>query len=437
MALQSRLTERIGSESLENWKSVGSGGFGQVYKAMHKGWGFDVAIKILRDDVGSAVFEEANLMNEASCEFVLRVYGIFEGVLPDGGTLKQKGIVMDFMQRGSVQDLQKDLSGPPPWPLAFRLAHQVAVGMNFLHSKKLMHSDLKPSNVLLTDDFNAKLADFGFSRVSTSALNCNTETTEVAGGSFKYMPPEAFDISYRPVRSFDIYSYGILLWSVFSGEEPYPNNQAVYSLVKVKVCEGNRPSCKEIVQRKADGLEEMVDLMERCWDGDPSKRPRFKDCLEVTGNVFTKHKKHINAAVNEVLKRLESPTWNDHPSTSGAFSQIYQTPEQPRSHDTVDHIRRPERFSVETMSDEDKAKFIDNNKAELIKSVSEVMAIVDKLGNMVQSETYSVIKAQRTSQDKVRVLLQRTLHSGGAKVKAAFYDILKTDQPHLVERLGG
>uniref|UniRef100_A0A7N8XM57 CARD domain-containing protein n=1 Tax=Mastacembelus armatus TaxID=205130 RepID=A0A7N8XM57_9TELE len=90
--------------------------------------------------------------------------------------------------------------------------------------------------------------------------------------------------------------------------------------------------------------------MERCWDGDPSKRPRFK------------------------------------------------------------------------------AKFIDNNKAELIKSVSEVMAIVDKLGNMVQSETYSVIKAQRTSQDKVRVLLQRTLHSGGAKVKAAFYDILKTDQ---------
>lgn len=52
MALQSRMTERIGAESLEEkWEEVGSGGFGCVYKAWHKDWKFDVAIKLLRDDV--------------------------------------------------------------------------------------------------------------------------------------------------------------------------------------------------------------------------------------------------------------------------------------------------------------------------------------------------------------------------------------------------
>lgn len=95
-------------------------------------------------------------MDLASCDFVLRVYGIFEGCPPVQDSI-QKGIVMEFMLRGSVQTLQEALSGPPPWPLAFRLAHEVALGMNFLHSKNLMHSDLKPSNVLLNDELHAKV----------------------------------------------------------------------------------------------------------------------------------------------------------------------------------------------------------------------------------------------------------------------------------------
>lgn len=104
-----------------------------------------------------ALYEEVNHMDKASCEFVLRVYGICEGILPFGGLSMQKGIVMEFMGRGSVQALLTKLSGPPPWPLAFRFAHQVALGMNFLHSRNLMHHDLKPSNVLLNDDLNAKV----------------------------------------------------------------------------------------------------------------------------------------------------------------------------------------------------------------------------------------------------------------------------------------
>ncbi|XP_035521046.1 receptor-interacting serine/threonine-protein kinase 3-like [Morone saxatilis] len=448
MALLNYKTEPVGNESLDEWHLLGSGGFGEVYKVRHKDLGFDVAIKILHNGVcpfipkERALHKEADHMEEASCEFVLRLYALYHGCPPIRETALQQGIVMEYMRRGSVQSLLDDLRGPPPWPLTFRLAHQVALGMNFLHLKKLIHHDLKPSNVLLNDDLHAKIADFGLCRVSTSALNSNRETTGVDGGSYKYMPPEAFETSYKPCRAFDRYSYGILLWSIVTGKEPYP--MADYSLVALKIPMGDRPDLEEIDQTKAEGLEEIVKLMKRCWDGTPSARPEFKECGKITENVLSKHSKGTCDAVYQVLKGLESPTSNEHSET---FSFPPQRLETSESNDVVDHVRftATERSSMqdsvnvpaERMSDADKAKFVDDKRTTLIQDVVEVMAVVDELDDMVHSETYSRIEAEKTSQNKMRALYRSTLLSGGEKVKAAFYDALKKHQPHLVERLGG
>lgn len=99
-------------------------------------------------------------MEVVSCKFVVKVLGIYQG-RPQVGveqTPMQKGIVMEFMERGSLQSLlNKPLISPLPWPLPLRLAHEVALGMNFLHSKDLLHKDLKPSNVLLDENLNAKV----------------------------------------------------------------------------------------------------------------------------------------------------------------------------------------------------------------------------------------------------------------------------------------
>ncbi|XP_070687127.1 receptor-interacting serine/threonine-protein kinase 3-like [Pempheris klunzingeri] len=451
MALLSYTTEPVGNASLDKWESVGCGGFGHVYKARHKDWGFDVAIKILRDGIcpltpkQEALYEEADHMEKGSCEFVLRIYGIYQGCPPIRGMSVQQGIVMEFMGGGSVQSLQKDLSGPPPWPLAFRLAHQVALGMNFLHLRNLMHQDLKPNNVLLNDDLNAKLADFGLSRVSTSALNSSTETTREVGGSYKYMPPEAFEASYQPVRAFDRYSYGILIWSIVTGKEPYP--VADHTLVALKIPLGDRPLCEELDRMRVEGLKELVDLMKKCWDANPSKRPTFKECLEVTEYVLSRHRNGIHDAVHQVLTKLKSPTCNQHSDTSMAVSFAPQTPEHPESNDTTDNVMltKTQRssiqdsvsFSARRRTTKDKAKFVDDNRAVLIQDVSEVMAIAEELGDMVHPETYLEIDGKATSQGKMRVLYNKTFRSGGVIVKAAFFDVLKKHHPRLVERLDG
>ncbi|KAK5928140.1 hypothetical protein CgunFtcFv8_013227 [Champsocephalus gunnari] len=441
MALRSR--KIYGDECFEKWEFVSSGGFGQVFKARQKDLGIDVAIKILHDGYSSSMIlrDEAKYMDMASFKFVVRLYGMYQGCPPGKGPSTQQGIVMEFMEGGSVQSLQEYLRGPPRWPLVFRLSHEVAQGMNFIHKENLMHQDLKPSNVLLNDNLNAKIADFGLSRVSASASNSNKETTGAIGGSYKYMPPEALEsASYEPVRSFDVYSYGILLWTIATGKDPYPLGN--YDRVASSIPQGHRPCCKEIEQMKVDGLKELILLMKRCWDGSPNKRPTFIQCLDDTEKVLSMHSTRIHGAVGQV-KRLMSPN-SKTSNTSGATNVSLQTAEE-STNNSVDFGRITETgrsfsqvcASTKTMSIEDKATFVDRNQVKLIQDVSEVMAIAEALGDMVHRETLSKIGRQDTpSRDKMRALYHGPLLSGGDKVKAAFYDALKAQHPHLVERLG-
>ncbi|XP_037308480.1 receptor-interacting serine/threonine-protein kinase 3-like isoform X1 [Pungitius pungitius] len=459
MAQQSH-NKPVGDESLEEWEKIGFGGFGDVYKARHKTWRFDVAIKILRRDVctSPSLWDEASVMSRTSCPSVLRLYGTYKGFLPIGGETvqrrpegetSQEGLVMEFMERGSVQSLFEELSGPPPWPLVCRLANQVALGINCLHQLNLMHHDLKPSNVLLDADLNAKLADFGLSRVSTSCMVPKRETGRPYG-SYKYMPPEAFNLSYQPVRSFDIYSYGILLWSIISGKEPYPSNNS--ELVENGVTRGDRPCLKEFVEKKEGGLNELVALMRQCWHHDPSKRPLIENVHKTTEAVFSKQKNGIHDAVGQVLRVPKAPIGNQPcertmPNDTVDYrSPIQKAPisnqpcERTMPNDTVDYrspiqIQDPIRVSPREMSWAEKGKFVDDNRSELIGKVTSVMEITDRLGEMVHNDARQTMKILSIPNSMRE--LYKSLHSGGDEVKAAFYDALKELHPELVEQLGG
>ncbi|KAF1377071.1 hypothetical protein PFLUV_G00218080 [Perca fluviatilis] len=300
------MAQFIENSSLEGWKVIGSGGCGQIYKARHRQWACDVAIKLLRHDDGTnePLLREIKMMQEASSPHVIRVRGIFKGQPPNSGWATQLGVVMELMERGSLASLQEALDGPPPWPLVFRLAHQVALGINFLHSltSPILHLDLKPQNVLLDDSLNAKLTDFGLSQISYSVSQVSQKDDKDGGGTVNYMPPEVFGLTYKPKRASDIYSYGILLWSIVTGKQPYGNKNA--DLVMLRIPEGDRPLLDDI-KGHALGLTELTRLMQRCWDNEPERRPQALECTTETEQLYKKHKDAIFDAVHEVQKKLD------------------------------------------------------------------------------------------------------------------------------------
>ncbi|XP_031154479.1 receptor-interacting serine/threonine-protein kinase 4-like isoform X2 [Sander lucioperca] len=296
----------VEDSSLRDWKVIGSGSFGQIYKARHHQWGVDVAIKLLLQGEGNeeSLMHEIKMMRQATSPHVMAVRGVFKGRTPSSGRSTQLGVVMEVMERGSLASLQEALRGTPPWPLVFRLAHQVALGINLLHSlpRPVLHQDLKPKNVLLDDALNAKLTDFGLAQISCSVTQVS-KNSESLGGTINYMPPEALkSTSYKPTRAFDIYSYGILLWSIVTGKQPY--EYAKPEIVMLRVPLGDRPQLDDI-KGDAAGLTELTGLMKRCWDHKPERRPKALECTTETEQLFKMHKHELNDAVHEVLKKLD------------------------------------------------------------------------------------------------------------------------------------
>ncbi|KAI4872760.1 hypothetical protein NFI96_027002, partial [Prochilodus magdalenae] len=156
------------------------------------------------------------------------------------------------------------------WPLdiddLLRFSYQVAQGLEFLAAKNCIHRDVAARNVLLTDGRVAKICDFGLAR------DIMNDSNYVVKGNarlpVKWMAPESiFDCVYT-VQS-DVWSYGILLWEIFSlGKSPYPNilvDSKFYKMIK----------CGYQMSRPDFAPPEIYTIMQMCWNLEPTERPTF------------------------------------------------------------------------------------------------------------------------------------------------------------------
>jgi tRNA A-37 threonylcarbamoyl transferase component Bud32 len=208
---------------------IGLGGMATVYRAQQVSMKRAVAIKVLprqfvEDDTYMQRFNrEVEIVAKLEHRNIVPVhdYGEYNG-LPY--------IVMRYMPAGSVDDLLA--SGPLPLEKALRIIEQIAPALDYAHSKGIYHRDLKPSNILMDDNEDAYLTDFGIARIVGEAPGA-TITQQGVVGTPSYMSPEQAQGHALDHRS-DIYSLGITLFEMVTGQRPFQSDTP-YSIAVMQV----------------------------------------------------------------------------------------------------------------------------------------------------------------------------------------------------------
>lgn len=335
---------RIQHSDFTEESEEGSGGLAVVYYGHYKPTGEEVAIKKLKFTKLSGshlrIFQrEVTILATAQHPALLYFIGatdtapfcILTEWMP-GGTLYQE---LNNFHRLTQTQLTK-------------CAIDIARGMAFLHSMQIIHRDLKSLNILIDEKGNAKISDFGFSRFKTN--DDDTMTKNI--GTPHWMAPELLGGSSTYDEKIDVYAYGILLWEILAKKLPYENIDQSTIIAEVLV-NNIRPKIP------VDSPGPLIDLMQSCWQRDPTKRPSFTEILKKwrTGKIF-----YPGADKDEVLKYLESTIDEKDRACSDVESLLSISTDT----NTIDRTKNDEKERREPIVDFNEALMRDGIPSELV-----------------------------------------------------------------------
>lgn len=254
---------------------IGMGGMAVVYKATDKMLGRNVAIKILREEFkeNEEFIRRFKVESQAAASLshqnVVQIYDVGE---EDG----LHYIVMELLEGVTLKNYIKSKGGLLPRREAMNFAMQICRALEHAHSKHVVHRDIKPQNIVLTDSGKIKVADFGIARAANNTTTVNSG--QYAVGSAHYLSPEQARGGYTDHRS-DIYSFGVVMYELFTGKLPFDAEESISvvmqhinqeptlpSLVNPDITPGieaiiMRAMCKEQRLRYASATEILEDLV--------------------------------------------------------------------------------------------------------------------------------------------------------------------------------
>jgi len=264
-------------------EELGAGGMGRVYRVFDKKLDEEVALKFLRPEIGmdKRVVErfrnEIKIARKITHQNVCRTHDLGE----EGKTLY---ITMEYVKGEDLKSLVHR-TGQLTAGKAVLIARQVAEGLGQAHKLGVVHRDLKPGNIMIDKDGNAKIMDFGIAR---SLFGGGVTAEGAIIGTPEYMSPEQVEGKEADQRA-DIYALGIILFEMVTGRVPF-EGETPFSIANKHKTEPP-PVPKKIVPQIPEGLNKLI---LRCLEKDREKR--YQVAEELLADL---------AAVEEALPQTE------------------------------------------------------------------------------------------------------------------------------------
>ncbi|CAK7328081.1 unnamed protein product [Dovyalis caffra] len=288
---------------------IARGTFGTVHRGVYDGQ--DVAVKLLdwgeeghrsEAEIASlraAFTQEVAVWHELDHPNVTKFIGATIGtselnIQTENGHMGMPSnvccVVVEYCPGGALKSyLIKNRRRKLAFKVVMQLALDLARGLSYLHSKKIVHRDVKTENMLLDKTRTVKIADFGVARLEASNPNDMTGET----GTLGYMAPEVQNLEGIQASAFatvlngnpynrkcDVYSFGICLWEIYCCDMPYPDLS--FSEVTSAVVRQNlRPEIPRCCPSS------LVNVMKRCWDANPDKRPEMEEVVSMLEAIDT------------------------------------------------------------------------------------------------------------------------------------------------------
>ncbi|KFK35821.1 hypothetical protein AALP_AA4G041600 [Arabis alpina] len=278
-----RFTYEEVTEMTNNFERIlGKGGFGMVYHGYVNGTE-PVAVKIV-----SQASVHGHKQFKAEVDLLLRVHHknlvSLVGYCDKG---KELALVYEYMANGDLQELLSGKRGSSVlrWGTRLKIAIEAAQGLEYLHKgcrPPIVHRDVKTANILLDENFQAKLADFGLSRSFTNEGESHVST--VVAGTLGYLDPEYYRTNWLTEKS-DVYSFGVVLLEIItnqrvidqSRERPHIGEWVELMVAKGDIRNITDPSLKG--DYHSDSVWKFVELAMACYNALPSNRPTMSQVV--------------------------------------------------------------------------------------------------------------------------------------------------------------
>lgn len=242
---------------------IGVGGMATVYGAYDRVSGRSVAIKILNKKLEQNPEQIKLFINESTALSLLSHPNIVM-VYNTAITNSIKYFVMEYVEGITLKSHIEQRGALPEREILY-YSSQILSALDYIHSKSIIHCDIKPQNIILLQNGNIKVADFGISRVS-SILDSDLEKSDTAIGTVYYISPEQAQ-GKLPRKESDIYSLGVMLYELATGTLPF-NHENPTEVAKMQISKEPVPPSAYRTDLSV-GLEQVI---LRAMEKDPSKR---------------------------------------------------------------------------------------------------------------------------------------------------------------------